>query len=254
VNIECAPNFRDLGGGFISEGRRLRPGMIYRSEVIRNPRAQDAEKLSACGIGLVLDLRSAFEVAETPNSYWDSKRVEVIDFNVGDDIRAKGSYWETLVSDSSPDAVRSLIHKIYRRLPLAVLPALRMIFDRLDQGGPPMLIHCTAGKDRTGVISALLLHALGASQECLVMDYLETQKRLTDRKVLRVGQIMLGALGRSLEPNSLNLLVGVEPDFIAQSFSWIASKYGDTDEFLRQAAGLDDARRAVLRSRLVEVV
>lgn len=254
MSLECAPNFRDLGGGFISAGCRLRPGRIYRSEVIRKPRGDDAEKLADCGIGLVLDLRSAHEVAATPNTYWHTNSVEVIDFNVGDDIRAKGSYWQSLVADSSPDAVRSLIHGIYRHLPLAVVPALRLIFERLEAGGPPMLMHCTAGKDRTGVTSALLLHALGASREFVIEDYLETRKRLTDRKITQAGRLMFEALGRSIEPDSLNLLVGVEPDFIAQSLGWIDRKYGNTDLFLRQEAGLDDARRAVLRNRLVEAV
>ena len=250
--IACAPNFRDLGGLPTANGGRVRPGRIYRSDLVLRPGDEDRAALERCGIGLVFDLRSAAEIAAHPNHYWRSRGVEVLSFDIGSDVRARGSFWDVLRADSSPPRVEALIHSIYRSIPLAVAPALAMLFDRLSHpGAPPVLLHCTAGKDRTGVAAALLLHALGVTRAAILSDYVETCARITGRVVEQARRTMTEVAGRPLTDESLRYLTHVEPAFLDQSWSRMDRKYGGADAFLEQEAGLDGARRERIRAALL---
>ncbi|MBY8824322.1 tyrosine-protein phosphatase [Sphingomonas colocasiae] len=253
LRLACAPNFRDLGGLPTMDGGQVRPGRLFRSDFVHRPDGDDLAALEGCGIGLVLDLRSASEVTSHPNHYWHARDVEVLTFDIGTDVRAKGSFWDVLREDASPPRVEALIHSIYRSIPIAVAPALTTLFDRLSRPDAlGVLLHCTAGKDRTGVAVALLLHALGVTREAIVADYLETCERLTDRVLARARKTMTEVAGKPLEEASLRYLTHVEAAFLDQSWSRLDRKYGGADAFLETEAGLDEARRAALRAALVQ--
>lgn len=249
--LECAPNFRDLGGLPTRDGAVLSRGRLFRSDMVSRPTAQDESILAACRIGLVLDLRSAAEANSHPNTYWRKRGVEVISFDVGTDVRAKGSFWERLRADISPASIEELMHSVYRSIPHAVAPALRTLFDRLVEGTPVTLIHCTAGKDRTGVAVALLLHALGVTTDAIAADYLETCARIGDREIARAQRLFSEIAGRRLDDASLRFLTHADMAFLQQSFDHIERKFGGLDTFLERQAGLDDAKLTRLREVLV---
>lgn len=252
LRLACAPNFRDVGGLPTLVGGQVRHGRIFRSDMVHRPDDADIALLERSGIGLVFDLRSAAEVASHPNRYWQSRGVEVITFDIGTDVRAKGSFWETLREDSRPERMETLIHSIYRSIPQALASALTMVFDRLARDEtPPVLLHCTAGKDRTGVAIALLLHALGVTREAIVEDYLETSARVTEHVVARARRTMAEVAGRALEDASLRYLTHVETAFLDQTWSRLDHKFGGVDAFLETQTGLDPAKRAALRKTIV---
>lgn len=230
----------------------MRRGRVFRSEAILRPELADIDTLGRHGIKLVLDLRSTAEADTHPNHYLRGQGAEIIHFNVGTDVRAKGGFWDQLATDSSPAAVQALLQKAYRQLPMAVAPALRVLFERLEADAPPILLHCAAGKDRTGIASALLLHALGTPFEVIEEDYLETQNRLTEPVRARGAAFMRKAIDGELNPESLDMVLGVRRDFLEHAFSWMTRKYGDPDAFLRAESGLSDQRRARIRDRLLE--
>lgn len=252
VRLACAPNFRDLGGLPTADGGCVQPGRVFRSDMIHRPDAADVAVLDRCGIGAVFDLRSASEVESNPNHHWLSRDVELLTFDVGTDVRAKGSFWETLREDSRPERMELLIYSIYRSIPLALAPALAALFAHLSRDdAPPVLLHCTAGKDRTGVAVALLLHALGVSRETIVADFMETSARVTDREVARARKAMSEVAGRPLNDASLRYLTHVEPKFLDQTWSRLERKFGGVDAFLESEAGLKNARREAMRKILV---
>ena len=250
--LECAPNFRDLGGLIGDRGRRVRPGLVFRSDAVLRPTEADIAYLRECRIGVVMDLRSSSEAADDENEHFRENGAELFQLNVGTDVRAKGSFWEKLASDSSPQTVRDLLHSIYRSIPMAVAPALQIVFERIEAGSPPILTHCAAGKDRTGVAVALLLHALGSSMDGIMKDYLETQNRLTQASITRSTETLAAIVGEPLHPESLSLLSGVRRDFLKQSFSWMDRKYDGADGFLESCAGLTNQRKAAIRRALLE--
>ena len=251
MRLAGAPNFRDLGGIPAAQGRPIRSGRLYRSEAIANLDADEAAALARLGIGLVFDLRSAAEAQAVPNHYWTAQGAEVLAFDIGADVKAKGSFWNRLQDDARPETVSLLLQSVYRSIPMAVAPALRTLFDRLAQGAPPLLIHCSAGKDRTGVTVALLLHALGASDAAILDDYLETTARISESTLAHARRQFSEIAGAPISEDSLAMLAGVRGEFLAQSFSYIERKFGGADAFLAEHAGLDDRKREAMRAQVL---
>jgi len=245
LTLNCAPNFRDLAAT-AGQGR-LRTGLIYRSDVVLRPSDEEAEALRALGVRLVFDLRSALEAEAAPNVFWRGHGIEVLEFNIGSDVRAKGSFWEVLKDDHSPEAVHALLSRIYRSIPMATAPALSSLFKRLAQGDAPLVIHCSAGKDRTGFVSAMLLSALGADREEIRADYLASQGRSNPKRLAHARALLAEAVGGDVDEKAMELFTGVHADFLDASFSWIDRKFGDTDGFLREVVGLDEATRGRVR-------
>jgi len=250
--LTCAPNFRDLGGLLAGDGMTIRHGRLFRSEMIARPDDADATALGGCGIGLVIDLRSASEAQSTPNHFWTAQGVEVRAFDIGTDVRAKGSFWDRLAEDPSEAGVAALMAVIYRSIPNAVGPPLSALFDALAEGAPPTLIHCAAGKDRTGVVVALLLHALGVPDAVIMADYMETAARVTPETRRRASKTFTRIVGGEMEEASLDLLVSVRRNFLESAYAYIDRKYGGISAYLTSMAGLDADKRAAMRANLLE--
>ncbi|MDO8706077.1 MAG: tyrosine-protein phosphatase [Sulfuricaulis sp.] len=251
VLLSGAPNFRDLGGVRTQDGRWIRGGHVFRSEALTALHEDDAGALATCGIRLVLDLRSAAESAAHPGLHWRSAGTEVLSFDIGTDVRAKGSFWSRLEDDASPAGVQALMLQIYRSLPLATLPALRTLFQRLASGASPLLIHCTAGKDRTGFVIAMLLHALGVPRSLILEDYLESERRIGDGARADAAQLLAEVSGQPAHDDSVALISGVRADYLAQSFAYIERKFGSVDAFLHSEAGLEKSQQHRIREYLL---
>jgi protein-tyrosine phosphatase len=247
--LTCAPNFRDLGGLPARDGRRIAPGRLFRSEALPAPGAVDAAVLDRHGMRLVCDLRSARERGEAPNAFWVDRGVELIELDIAADIRGT-AHWDAMVVDPGEAGAVELMRLTYRALPDAAAPHLRRLFDRIDAGDTPLMVHCTAGKDRTGVVVALLLSALGTPREAIYADYLETENRPNPAVVEATRRIMTHGLGRPVEAGALAALCGVRSAYLDESFAAIASGYGSLERYL-EAAGLDAAKARRIQDRLL---
>lgn len=214
----------------------LRPGALYRSDALHRLNADGRRRIRELGIGRVVDLRSAF------------------DRRIGGRDRLRGT---GAVRTSVPlaggamrvDPAEITLRGVYRML-LAQHPApfgdvLRMIAD----ADAPVLVHCTAGKDRTGLVSALALAAVGVERDAIVADYAATGANLAGewtrrmlRKVRRFRVPMTDAL--------VEVLAASPPDVLIDTFAWLDEQHGGVDDYL-SAIGVDDAVRERLRSRLL---
>jgi len=248
--LRGAPNFRDVGNQRTADGRLLRAGRVYRSEVLHRLHDDDMAAVSACGIGLVMDLRSAAESAALPNRHFEHG-TEVLSFDIGADIRAGGSFLKWLKDDPSPSGVSTVMRHVYGALPLASVPALRTMFERLAAGAPPLLVHCAAGKDRTGFVVAMLLHAVGVQRDAIVADYLESDRRATDARRAHVTRMLEQASGQAADPGSVALIAGVRQEYLEHSFSVLQRDYGGIDGFLTSRVGLEAGQRRRIREHLL---
>ncbi|MDB5947326.1 MAG: hypothetical protein JWQ33_2352, partial [Ramlibacter sp.] len=115
------------------------------------------------------------------------------------------------------------------------------LFSHLLESNDPLVFHCTAGKDRTGVAAALVLLALGVSREEVMRDYLLTNERLKPKTEWR-----------GLSPDVASVLYRVQPEFLNAAFEVVAQEYGDTEGYLREGLGLGEAERARLRELYLE--
>lgn len=249
MRLETAPNFRDLGG-MAAAGGIVRRGLVFRSEALLTPTDGDAATLEALGVVLVCDLRSDGERVRAPNRWWQARGIERLDLDPLARIPAAEEPWRLLRAEPDAAGARAAMLRTYDALPAAAAPDLALILRRIAAGRVPMLIHCTAGKDRTGFVSAMLLTALGVSRDDVVADYLASAGRRTAAATEATRLLVLERAGPAVSDAAIRTLMGVDDSYISASFAAIDRRHGGMDAYLAEL-GLDRDGLAGLRGRLV---
>ncbi len=244
LRLAGALNFRDLGGLPTADGRRVRPGLLFRSEKLSGLTDEDVAALGGLGLRTVVDLRSGHERKLHPSRLPERDRPAVLELDVmADPVTSGRSLLALLVEQPTPAGARQMMLATYGAFPAVFAPYLAALFDRLlDDDGLPMLMHCTAGKDRTGFLSALLLAALGAERATIEADYLATEAQ-ADRAVLHAAtaQAMRRFVGADPDPALIDALCDSDPVYLGASFDAIESGWGGVPPYLA-ASGIDADR------------
>jgi protein-tyrosine phosphatase len=246
-----APNFRPIGAMQAACGRRLRSNRVFRSDALHRLSDAERDRLAACGVGTVLDLRRPDERALAPTR-WHRAPPETVVFDAAgqlDAVRAVNWREQLEAPDFDAAAARRWMLEAYERMPAALAPAVRIAAERLLGGA--ILVHCTAGKDRTGFVCAMLLAALDVPRDAILADYLESRRRRPPEALARA----LADLAR-LEPTprvlaAIEVIAGVQPEFLDTALAAARERFGSIDGYLEAACGLDAARRDALRDRLL---
>jgi protein-tyrosine phosphatase len=244
-----AGNFRSLGGLLARDGRRLRPHFLMRSDRLAHLTPEGWEQLATTGLTTICDLRSGVECAEHPNRVPAVLGIEEVACEVDNDLRGNRTLRELIVAQPSSAGAEALMIEIYRRLPQQTAPALRRIVDRLLGGGAPLLIHCTAGKDRTGFVMAMLLHALGVPHDDIERDYLASSTWL--HAPAHRESMTMGWLAQIVPADAIDgvceALLGVRTTYLRASLDAIGRDFGSVERYFDVAIGLDAAQRERLR-------
>jgi len=247
VTLEGAPNFRDLGGLTAMDGRRVRPRLLFRSEGPAHFSENDVATLRGLGIRTVCDLRSDGERDAHPNHWCGDAPLLNVDIAI--DVRVAGNpAWDLMRADPTVAGGRAAMAYNYRAIGRSIDGAFRRLIDHLLQPRRvPVLIHCTGGKDRTGVMIALLLHALGIPAEQIEADY-ELSTQYTGGARFASGlRKMFEDLGIVDPPAELlALIVGVEAPYLKVAMDELL-RGNSLDRFLEERIGLDSGRRALLQ-------
>ena len=167
LDLEGAHNVRDLGGYETVDGRRTRWKTFLRSDGMHRLTSRDREQLLRYGVRTVIDLRRTEEVRSQPNVFADSDSVAYLRRNLtGDD-------WTSNALDSIPDLdqAQRMARNYVRSLDTRQASYREVLAALASPGALPAIFHCTAGKDRTGRIAALLLANAGVDEETIVEDY-----------------------------------------------------------------------------------
>ena len=254
-NFEGAPNFRDLGGYTTRDGSRVRRGRLFRSQSLAHLTDTDVELLHALGVQLVCDLRSDGERRRSPNRLHPQFGGERLEIGIDADLRANGNpFLAAIAADPTPAAARRVMLSIYGDLPQAFATIWPSLIDGLlERQRFPAVIHCTAGKDRTGFACALLLLALDVPRDEVYRDYLRTRELFPAEPAAR--DLHAAFAGRSEQALPLEAMLPfatVETDYLDAALTAIERDHGGVDRYLSDVAGLDAARRGRLRELLVE--
>jgi len=252
LTIAGASNFRSLGGLPAAGGRRIRPHALMRAERLSGLSAEDWGQLAAAGLVTVCDLRSETERAEHPNAIPERLGIREVHCEVLNDVRSDMSIVRLLVDDPTPRGAERLMIELYRRLPGHMAATMRTLVELLIDDRAPLLIHCSAGKDRTGFAIAMLLRSLEVPDELIVEDYLESRAwpgREGHRASLsrRLGIVV----PESNIHDVVSTVLDVREAYLAAALEAMAQEYGSVDRYLESEAGLDAANRESLRARLL---
>jgi protein-tyrosine phosphatase len=241
VPLKGGSNFRDLGGYRTNEGRTVRRQAVFRSAHLGALTDEDRAALSRIGVRTIVDLRGVSEAAETPHLI-DGVACRVVGAHIepqlGDKIRVA-------VADGSatPHLMMQYLTDHYRDYPRRCAPGFRTLFATLSDGTHrPLVFHCTAGKDRTGFASALLLTLLGVHWDTVMDDY------------LRTNDLWTGHIGRytELDIDTRAAIVEARTPYLEAAFDVVRQDFGGPEVFAEKALGLDAKARERLKADLLE--
>lgn len=253
VSLAGVPNFRSLGGTPVAGGV-VRDGSLFRSGALLELNADDAQALARVGLRTIIDLRRDSEREAEPNCLPPEGDCRTIDFNMADALSggSNADYLGVLVQSPSARGAHAAMTKLYSALPSAVHGSLMMVFDALGrEDAAPALIQCTAGKDRTGVFCAILLHALGASRSTIIDDYLASQGRHPAFRLEVVTRSIARRTGIKDCTEIAAVFMGVERDFLNGTLDAIDEGWGGLDAYIA-SAGVTDAMLGRLRQIYVD--
>ena len=173
IPLSGAYNVRDLGDYPTRDGQRTQHNRVLRADSLHRLTDADQQKLRDLGLNLVIDLRRADEVDRQPNVFAASTQVQYRHLSLFGDPSANP---RTNQMPKMPDS----LFEVYRGLLDGAQAAFREVFLQLaSHHEGAVLVHCTAGKDRTGLVVALLLDAAGVPGEFIVEDYTRTGELIT---------------------------------------------------------------------------
>ncbi len=207
----------------------------------------DASSVGRLGFRLVCDLRTPMERERDPGR-WPSPPPRLLCADDGVDLDRSGAeYIRAMYAAATGSGARDVVLKMYADMHRVYEEILRELFVAIaDRRELPVLIHCSAGKDRTGFITSMLLLALGASRDVVRAEYMLTDKfwgadQIRDALRRRAGRVV---------PDSVVEAFRVRPENMRASVASIQADFGSVDEYLHHV-GLDEARRSRLRDALV---
>lgn len=245
-------NFRDFGGWETADGGQISRGKLFRSASFHDATDSDIAKLNGMNLAFLVDLRRPEERAHEP-SKWSNESCRVIFNEEGAGGHALPPHLVALMqSDLTPKTTREYMLSLYREIPFdpRLIRLYRDWFVELGDGGAGV-VHCAAGKDRTGVICALTLLALGVDEDAVFADYEFTNQAVDlERRMPRIQERMEERLGRNLDPAALRPMLGVEVDYLRAALRVIAEKHGSALNYVEHVLGVDAGRRATLRANL----
>ncbi|EEF24748.1 Tyrosine-protein phosphatase precursor, putative [Ricinus communis] len=249
IVLEGTANFRDFGGYATRDGRHVAWQKLYRSGSLGHLSDADLDVVAALGISTICDFRNDDECAREP-SRWPSlpevRRVRLV-LKEGDHALTL----KRLLKKSGTvdvDQVVEFMKDINRDFVVRQSGVYAELMQQVLESSGPVLIHCTAGKDRTGFGAAVILSALGVDESQIMQDYLLTGH------FVPIEEKVDGLMARHGLKASRDIgiaLLGVSPAYLRGAFDAIETEYGGMETYLREGLALDASALRELRSRLL---
>jgi protein-tyrosine phosphatase len=253
LRLDGATNFRSLGGLPAADGRRIRPHALMRADRLAGLTRDDWRALAGTGIATICDLRSAAERAEHPNRVPSQLAVHELHCDIRNDLRADPALARLLIDDPTARGAERVMVEIYRRFPAYMGGTLATLVDRLLAGHAPLLVHCSAGKDRTGFVVAMLLHALDVPEALIRQDYLASRSWPGADSHRASLEARLGTVIPPHElPAAVDTVLDVRDVYLDAALEALHAEFGSVLRYLDTAAGLDARRIDRLHRELLE--
>ena len=253
--MELIRNFRDFGGYQTRNGGYLKKGLLYRSGDLSKATRADLDKLSQLGIKTICDLRSAHERKKEPDCFPDAEPITFFNISMRPIVdyhaRSLGRLFSLMFGVERKTDYIAESYRAYREYATGYLPQLKSLFERISNPeNLPLLIHCSAGKDRTGVVASLIQQILGVPFDVAMGDYLKTNENMGEYREEIVKR--LKKLAYFGVPWKMYLpLFDARSDFLNAAFKQIKDEFGAFDEWMRQGLGFSTKEQDALSDILL---
>ena len=248
IIVEGGLNFRAVTD-YPAAGGRIKPRTIYRSGAFADVGEAGAEAMRRLNVLTSFDLRNDIEKARSPSTLLSMPSFTVV--TEPHTIRHGDLYAVLADPASTGQACADVLTAIYTSLPGEFVPIFRRYFRTMVEAQAPVVVHCAAGKDRTGVVIAMLLEILGVSRDDIMDDYLKTnaaRDALYNRLIRRSHGVDYGTVSdQVIEP-----MITANTRYLDAMFATVARAYGDMASYADRALKLSAADIETLRQRLVE--
>ena len=242
---------RDLKGYKTIDGKTIKDNCLFRSSQIYKPNEKQLAYLNSINIKRIIDLRNEQEAIDEPDIKFENVKymnISLIDNNLNGVVHVKNkkeqfkqarklptmidTYEAMLSDDYSTNAIKKVIREI-------------VLIDDY-----PTIIHCVTGKDRAGIITAIILKILGVDQETIVSDYIKQRKIYFKKATLYFVAIIVLSLDIKLAKKIFDYYA-IKEDYINKAFETIDKRYGSFDSFIHIFIGLNDKDIEMFKARVL---
>ncbi len=246
--MKTITNFRDCGGYATVDGRRMRTGRLYRSGTLDDARAGDLRMLAAIGLRTIVDLRAPKEKRKKLPHIDGVRRIDV---PIELENRAREKIQPLMTKRGAEGEVVEVLQQMYRDLADEAWPQAGELFKvLLDADAYPVLIHCRAGKDRTGFMCALVEQAVGVERAAIFQDYLETNNHFGVVTPRMERMMKIFSFGR-LQMENVRASLSAREEYLQAAFDQIDQCHGGLTAYLAKC-GVTSREIEMLRGLLVE--
>ena len=250
--FEAVTNFRELGGYEAAGGRHVKYGVFYRAPALANVKTpHDVSLYKSLGVHTVFDLRSAAERAAWPDPcFGEPVRFDIHAITAQNGQEVSFDLEAIFRDNGEVDTLLRMVRESYGTMPFANA-AYRTLLRCAAEGKGPILFHCTAGKDRTGVAAMLLLKALGAPDETVLYDFEQTNACNAAAR-----EAFCAQLCEKLPPQTARAVAqvatGVQRENLVRTMDAVRGRYGTFEAYFKAEHGLDADGLAALRGMYLE--
>lgn len=252
-------NFRDFGGYAGLDGRPVLTGRLFRSAHLNDLGDEDLAAINDLPVGTVVDLRHAPERKRQPSKWPPTPERALVLTQPQNPSREAATVapHEAFTENElyTADDARGYMLNSYRTRPhdkgfkALFSDTLNRMSETENTATPGILVHCAAGKDRTGTLCALIQGLLGVSDEDILTDYMLTETAVDIEAILKPAALMISKrYGRDIEADALRPMFGVEPGYLQASLEAM----GDMETYAADVLGLSDRRLNIIRARYLE--
>lgn len=246
-------NLRDYGGYAVAGGGKVKTGLLFRSGHHAEAGEHDLATVEALDLRYVIDLRGDSERERHTCKRPEGFDGEVIYFS--GETAGLAPHLEAAEGNVDAASAHKAMVDLYGALPdrEGVNWVLKRYFSVLAEEESASLVHCAAGKDRTGIAVDLLHHILGVHPDDAMEDYLLTNHSPRNEERIRHGMELMGDKYGGIDEATVRVLMGVDAEFLEAARRSVKERFGSTEAYLKQVLGVDAAKRDALKAALVDV-
>ena len=249
VPLEGNLNLRDLGGYASALGGTVRPGCLFRSDELHALTDADLEVIAALGVRVLFDLRNDAERTLRPNRLWDGVEVHERETPSHEPTSAGRTLADDIISGWVGVPDDDDFAGVYIDLITRLAPELRRIVELAAQSVErPLLFHCAAGKDRTGIAAAVLLGLLGVPDETILDDYELTTTYSTPKRYAEVAELV-EQHGANAE--HVRTFISARRPVLAKSLAHLHETWDTYDNYATEVLGVDPSLLVLFREGLL---